>query len=89
MTAITFETATRMAGLASAFRAVLKALGDLANSYAAYRIARSVSQLELRRCDREVRRYRQLMHDGRCGAASSTTRLPHALMVPRWTSSRT
>ena len=85
MTAITFEAAPCMAKLASAVRAGLKALGDVVDSYAAYRIERSVSQLELRRCDREVRRYRNLMHGGRCGAASSTARLPHARMLPRWT----
>jgi hypothetical protein len=87
MTVITFETARRMAKLASALRAVLKRLAHMRDLYVTYRIRRSVSQLEPRHRQRAAERDRRRCTTSGNHVASSTPRLPHARMVPRWTSS--
>jgi len=65
MTAATFHTGVRPAALSALLRASCRWLGERADAYAEYRIRKAVSELELSRADREIRRCRRAMHRGR------------------------
>jgi hypothetical protein len=65
MTAMTFDTAPRVARLMSTFRAFLRMLGEAVDAYVEYRMTKVVSELQLRHADREVQRYRRMMQGGK------------------------
>jgi hypothetical protein len=61
MTAITFNTAPRMAAVASKLKSLLGLLGDALDKFAMYRMQHAVPESEMRRAEREIARYRRLM----------------------------
>ena len=65
MTAATTHAGPRLATLSSLLHASCRWLGERADAYAEYRIRKAVSELELSRANREIRRCRRAMHRGR------------------------
>jgi hypothetical protein len=64
MTAIAFSTAPRMAAVGSKVKGLFQRLGNAVDAFAAYRTQHAVPESEIRRAEREIARYRQLMHAG-------------------------
>lgn len=61
MTAITFNTAPRVAAIATRLQRVIATLGDAVDAFGTYRAQHAVSESELRRMKRDIKRYRLLM----------------------------
>jgi hypothetical protein len=64
MTAITFNTAPRVAAVASKLQGFFSMLRDAVDSFAMYRMQRAVPESELRRIEHEIDRYCSLMRKG-------------------------
>jgi len=71
MTAITFNTAPRMAAIASKLKSFFGLLGAVLDAFAMYRMQHAVPESEMRRAEREVARYRRLMRAGHTSPVDS------------------
>ena len=65
MSTIVHDVGFRRVTPGSAFRAILKALGRALDSYSAYRANQAVAAADLQQMDKEISRYRRLMHQDR------------------------
>jgi hypothetical protein len=64
MTAITFNTAPRVAAVASKLQSFFSMLRDAVDAFAVYRMQHAVPESELRRIEHDIDRYRLLMRKG-------------------------
>lgn len=64
MAAVTFNTAPRVAAVASKLQSLLGILRDAVDAFAMYRMQHAVPESELRRIEHDIDRFRRLMRKG-------------------------